>query len=123
MGTCSLSVKKASSSVVGGHLNVCTCAKSTGCGGHISGCSGFGVGGVAFGFLDVDDGAHLLAGGATIVTLDFTVCSDYLGADNALHSLAGEAVMVTLGRTHGDTGQRVESGGPTGGDLKASQRG
>jgi hypothetical protein len=38
----------------------------------------------------------LLASEAMIVTLDFTVCPDYLGADNAPHLLADGAVMVTL---------------------------
>ena len=67
-------MKKASSSAVRGDQNVGTCAISTSSGGRVSGCSGFGASGVAYGFLGVDKEAHSLAGGAMIVTLDFTVC-------------------------------------------------
>jgi hypothetical protein len=88
--------------------------------------------------LDVDNEARPLAGGVVMVTLDGTVCSGYLGADDAPPLLGGETMMVTLdlraalaGRwvsvarrqgVDGDIGQRVESGGPPGGDLEASWR-
>jgi hypothetical protein len=55
LGPCSLSVKKASSSVVGHHQNIDTLANNTGYGGRGSGCSGFDVGSVAVGCLDVYD--------------------------------------------------------------------
>jgi hypothetical protein len=91
-----------------------TCANGIGYGGHISGCSSISVGGVASCCMDVYDGARSLASGVMIVTLDVTVCSDCLGADSAPHLLWG---------VDGDTGRRVESGGPPGGDLEASRRG
>jgi hypothetical protein len=82
--------------VVLSHQNVDTRTNYTGCGGRILGCSGFNIGGVASGCLDVDDEASLLAGWAVMVTMDVTVYFGFLGADNLPPSLADRAAMVTL---------------------------
>jgi hypothetical protein len=92
-------VKKASSSAVRCHQNIGTHANGTGYGGRVSGCSGFGTGGVTSGCLDVYDEARSHADGDMIVTLEVTVCSGWLGADNTPHSLADRAVMVTMDHT------------------------
>jgi hypothetical protein len=130
-------LKKVSSSMVFTHQNIDTRTNYTGCGGHVSGCSGFDVDGVASGCLDIDDQASSLANWAMMVTLDVSVYFGFLGADNAPFTgrwgsqgdprsygqLCHRRQVSAAGQwgEDGDIGWWVEFGGPPGGDLEASR--
>jgi hypothetical protein len=79
LGPYSFSVKKVSSSAVGGHWNVGTRA-------------------------DDDEHPSLAGGAEVVVALDGTDCSGCLGADVEVPSLPGGGLMVTLDRTRGSGG-------------------
>lgn len=97
---CSHSVKRASSSAIGGHRNAGTRDSGTGCDGRVSSCSGC---------LGGDDELPSPAAGALMVILDCTLCSSGIASGCLGPSLAGGAVMVTLVRAGCSSGGGGES--------------